>query len=625
MDPSSIRIVGNITRPPSVHSLRSALKTLDIPSMPPTVPLPPIPTSPSSIKSPSSVKSRSATITGVASPRLNTGSIKNKASFTSLAFRPHKPIKYGTGRFSQVELVPQPSDDLKDPLNWPQWRKELNLASLVFMACLIGAMKTALVAVNDVLATHYGVSYTWIAALTATPLMVSALTGSVSSVAAKLVGKRPVYLASAALIFAGCLWNMTADSSYGSSMGARVMQGLGWGAFDTLLMETIQDTFYEHERNTRVSLYTILTITSTWAFPLIGGSVSYKVGPFAPYRIISALFAIAIPMLALTAPETAFDRSRAAIATTPVLNYTFPWEPQPTHVALALNRDSAIDYVREMKPWSFAGEKTVSTSLQAPRALAAPTTTLVFLVTALPHCFLWGLIASLSLLLSPEPFNLPPSILGTLTAGPWILAALLVAGICFYRSAHHKFTRCVSSLTIAGGSLLALIGLLSFGLNVGSFISGPTTSSSSSSLLAPEASHDLNLPLLSLQLGLLAAGASTLEAAARPLLARSASFTASSMAAAQRSIGDMHSWVVILRNLVSGAMVLAVPHAIARPGDGGLRALIIGLGTVQVGVTALVLLLWRFGEESVWRVDGKVMGLVNLRMPHPEESFFDTD
>lgn len=112
------------------------------------------------------------------------------------------------------------------------------------MASLIGAMKTALVAVNEVVATRYQVSYTWVTALTAAPLMVSAIAGFVSSIAAKLVGKRPVYLVSSAFVFAGCIWNMTADSSYGSCMGARVMQGLGWGAFDTLLMETIQDTFY---------------------------------------------------------------------------------------------------------------------------------------------------------------------------------------------------------------------------------------------------------------------------------------------------------------------------------------------------------------------------------------------
>ncbi|UKZ53932.1 hypothetical protein TrVGV298_007735 [Trichoderma virens] len=616
MDPTSIRIVSSSTRPPSVHSLRSALKTLELPSMPPTVPLPPLPTSPSSIKS------RTATFTG-GSPRLTTGSTK-KASFTSMSFRPHKPIKYGTGKFSHVELVPQPSDDPQDPLNWPQWKKEFNLASLLFMASLIGAMKTALVSVNQVIATRYNVSYTWVAALTAAPLMVSAITGFLSSVAAKLVGKRPVYLVSSAFIFAGCIWNMTADSSYGSCMGARVMQGLGWGAFDTLLMETIQDTFYEHERNIRVSLYTILTITTTWASPLLGGVISYRVGSFvAQYRILSALFAVALPMLALTAPETAFNRSKAAIATTPVLSFAFPWEPQQAHIELS--RDSAIDYVKEMKPWSFTGENTFSTSIQAPRALAAPTTTLVFIVTALPHCFLWGLVASLSLLLSPPPFSLQPSIIGTLLTGPWILAILLVAGICYYRSARQSFTRCVSSLMIAAGALLALMGLISFGLNVGSFMSWPSSSSNESQapLLTPEASRELNLPLLSLQLGLLAAGASTLEATARPLLARSASFTASSMATAQRSIGDMHSWVVILRNLLAGAFVLTVPHVI--PKAGGLKALVIGLGTVQVGITIFVLLLWHFWEKSVWRMDGKVMGLVNLRMPHPEESFFDTD
>lgn len=130
------------------------------------------------------------------------------------------------------------------------------------MACLIGAMKTALIASNEVVAVRYNVSYTWVAALTAVPLMVSALTGSISSVVAKLVGKRPVYLASSALIFAGCLWNMTADSSYGSCMGARVLQGLGWGAFDVLLLESIQDTFYVSLLQLTVPREHLLTTTA---------------------------------------------------------------------------------------------------------------------------------------------------------------------------------------------------------------------------------------------------------------------------------------------------------------------------------------------------------------------------
>ncbi|UKZ92853.1 uncharacterized protein TrAFT101_007786 [Trichoderma asperellum] len=618
MERSSTKSSGSLRRPPSVHSLRSALKTLDLPSMPPSVPLPPLPTSPSSTRS---TKSRSATIRG--SPRPMTGSTK-KPSLTSISWRPYKPIKYGSGRFSHVELVPQPSDDLQDPLNWPQWKKELNLASLLFMASLIGAMKTALIASNQVVAVRYNVSYTWVAALTAVPLMVSALTGFINSVVAKLVGKRPVYLASSILIFAGCLWNMTADSSYGSCMGARVLQGVGWGAFDTLLLESIQDTFYEHERNIRTTLYNIVTITATWASPLLGGVVSYQVGSFtAQYRIMSALFAIAIPLMALTTPETAFDRSRAAIATTPIFIYTFPWEPQP--VQIELSKESILDYVREMKPWSYGGEKSISISIQSPRALAAPSTILVFIITALPHCVLWGLIASLSLLLSSSPIGLHPSSIGTLLTGPWLLAISIVAGICFYRSTNQKFCPCVSNLTIAGGALLALIGMISFGLDVNSFMTWPASSSDSSHSIFFESNvaQELNLPVLSLQLGLLAAGAYALEATARPFLARSASFTASSMATAQRSIGDMHSWVVILRNLVAGAFVLAVPHITCKAG--GLKSLIIGLSVVQAVITVSVLLLWRFCEKAIWKMDGKVMGLVNLRMPHPEESFFDID
>jgi hypothetical protein len=39
-----------------------------------------------------------------------------KPSLTSISWRPYKPTKYGSGKLSHVELVPQPSDDPQDPL-----------------------------------------------------------------------------------------------------------------------------------------------------------------------------------------------------------------------------------------------------------------------------------------------------------------------------------------------------------------------------------------------------------------------------------------------------------------------------------------------------------------------------
>jgi MFS family permease len=137
----------------------------------------------------------------------------------------------------------EPKADL--PLqNWPRWRKELNFWALLFPVGLIGGMKTAFISTNGVMAVRYETSYTAVAALTGVPLVLSAFTGLASLGAARIWGKRPVYLASLALVFIGALWNMTTADDYGQCMAARVFQGLGWGAFDTLIVSSIQDTFF---------------------------------------------------------------------------------------------------------------------------------------------------------------------------------------------------------------------------------------------------------------------------------------------------------------------------------------------------------------------------------------------
>lgn len=112
------------------------------------------------------------------------------------------------------------------------------------MVGLVGGMKTVFITSAGSLSTHYQVSYTAIGALTAAPIMVSTVTSFIGSIIAKFWGKRPVYLVSTILLFIGTIWNMTAGNNYRSCLGARILQGLGWGAFETLVMGSIQDTYY---------------------------------------------------------------------------------------------------------------------------------------------------------------------------------------------------------------------------------------------------------------------------------------------------------------------------------------------------------------------------------------------
>lgn len=105
-------------------------------------------------------------------------------------------------------------------------------------------MKTALISTAGTMTADFNLPYSAIAALTAVPIMISSLSGFASSVAAKLWGKRPMYLISALLMLTGSIWNMMDGLGFASCMGARVLQGLGWGPFDALVLGSIQDMYF---------------------------------------------------------------------------------------------------------------------------------------------------------------------------------------------------------------------------------------------------------------------------------------------------------------------------------------------------------------------------------------------
>lgn len=526
------------------------------------------------------------------------------------------------------------------------------------MVGLVGGMKTAFLATNATIAVQYNVSYTAVTALTGVPLIVSAISGLVGSVAAKAWGRRPVYLAATLATLIGCIWSARTQSSYGSCMGARVVQGLGWGVFDTLVLTSIQDTYFvssnshhkpillheppqptdqqpqEHERNIRVTLYNVLNIAATWGSPLIGGVVSQIHGnSLIQFRIICGFFALALPLMILAAPETAFDRSRAAFAATPISGFiTRSRNWQPWRIRHRLTKTRFTEHLYEMRPRSFHTPITKSTMLQIPRAIIAPTTILVFLLSFIPSCALWGYSSSLSLFLTPAPLSTPPSLVGTLTSGPWVLPTLVVTSFALYRGVQLQFTRLTNCLIICGGSCLALLRILSFGLGLNNFMSpgynvSPTSSSSSSTghFFNTDGANQLSLVVISFQIGILAASTAVLDSATRPCLASSASFTSSNMSIALRSISDMHTGTVILRNFAIGIFTIIVPIVSSSSAAGGMKAVAIGLAATQGVVASVIIAAGYFLNESIWRADGQAMGLVDLSSFKLSSSFFDTD
>ncbi|KAG6085421.1 hypothetical protein E4U16_005392 [Claviceps sp. LM84 group G4] len=543
--------------------------------------------------------------------------IKLKNSITGPLSGLSSSVRYASGKHADVELVPQPSDDAQDPLNWPCWQRDLHFVSLLVMVVIVGATKTVFIPTAGSLSEHYRVSDTSIAVLTAVPLMVSALTGVLSAIVARFWGKRPVYMAAALLMFGGTMWNMTAGDHYGFCLASRVIQGLGWGAFDVLVNGSIQDTYFEHERNVPLTIYNIASITATWGAPLLVGLAPTVNGFTTAFRLINCLYGVAIPLLAFAAPESTFDRANGAITSIPPPK---SWRFRYREKAL-----SVPEYFAQMKSFSSQSPMTISSLLQAPRALVAPTTWMLLLLTCVPFGALWGLTTTISIMTTPAPLSLRGSLTGVLMTGPWVIALLCVGGVSLYRGLHEvRSTRRVSCLLLAAGTALVLIGLLSYGLGIHGFMNSHPSSSGRSPIFSPTASKQVSLPLLSLQLGILAGGSYTLDTTVRAFIARSASFTSPSIVVDHRTSFDMLSGVIVLRSLATGVFVLILPHIVTV--HGGLKAAVIGLAVTQVVLIAGLMALWWLCDKSVWQVDGKVMDLVNWKLlRRASTSFFDAD
>lgn len=511
------------------------------------------------------------------------------------------------------------------------------------IVAVVGAMKTALVSVHKVLAIKEDVDYTAAVALTAVPLMVSALAGIAGTVLARVWGKRPVYLVSAMVMFIGSAWNIDTGGHFAQDMAARIFQGLGWGAFDTLVLGSILDTFFvrtnslnpdiyfsrafsltsfqEHERQAKILLYNAVSVGTTWGWPLIGSAASMgSRGFFTQFEIFTSFLVVLIPLLVLGAPETTYMRSSFGT------NDHFPMltRSQSRLPNITFTKEAALQYLRSVKFLSYKAmiiDRTLF--MQAPRAAVAPSVILLFTVTLLPHVTLWGLVSFLSLLFTPPPFRLAESSIGLLLFAPFVLGTAAVYGLPFLLLSRKHFSRTIHLVTLAAGSTFAAIGLLGFGLYIVGSAQRPGPGDSVMIWNLAFTRGGISFPVISFLLGLLALGSAVLDITIQPVIQQSTAFTSANMNMALRNMADMQAGLTCLRTFVSGAFVLAIPTVVST--WDGLRVSAISMGVVQIFITAVAAAIYSDLGEGLKRLDGMVMGLVDLSGLKDQGSFFDED
>ncbi|ROT43051.1 MFS general substrate transporter [Sodiomyces alkalinus F11] len=621
--------------------------------------------------------SRARSVTSAAGRKLS-DSTSNMATGVKMKSKSCKAMWYGAEKEQEQEhqadgptaLVPQPSDDEEDPLNWPLWKKDLTLFALLTALATTSATKTILLPLASPLASHLAASPTSVAALTAAPLLFSTVAVHASVVASRLYGKRPVYIASLVLLLCGCAATASTSTraTYGGFLAARIVQGLGWGAFDALPLGSVYDLYFEHERRPRLALLDAVTAIATWGSPLFTGVAARDAGgegnrAFAvPFQIATGFLAVSILLALFAAPETAFDRwfSGTGTGTTTASKSPAPSRRRSsvgttstrTTTTMTTRRiefghycrvnvrvptsETTRYYLDRINPVSdFRGYRDTRTLLQGPRAVITPTTLLLALLTLLPTSALWGLTHVTSTLFAPRrAAALDPAQVGSLLAAPFVLATASVLSFAALSDRLGLSPTAVSTSTMtarsllavtSAGTLLMMTGTLAFGLETHARAGVPGA---------------LSFPLLSVLLGFLAAGTYGLGGLVRPLSWRLARSKTANPHVCLRVVADMEAGVGCWRAFFAGIFVLGIANAVERSSSGvgrsageaagvlvqgtrGLRAMVIGMSVAQAVIAAMVGAVWWRWDESVLRLDGRVLGLVDLSTLKRSRSFFD--
>lgn len=144
---------------------------------------------------------------------------------------PRELLKHGKGRFANVILVPQPSDSPNDPLNWPQWKKELILLIVGLSAAVVGAFGPMLSPGFVEISAQLNITVEILSQATAWLILTIGLGLFLTNPLAKIYGKRPIYILAICIMFACSVWGAKADT-YNSFLASRVISGIGMAPYE---------------------------------------------------------------------------------------------------------------------------------------------------------------------------------------------------------------------------------------------------------------------------------------------------------------------------------------------------------------------------------------------------------
>ncbi|KAF2201000.1 MFS general substrate transporter [Delitschia confertaspora ATCC 74209] len=218
------------------------------------------------------------------------------------------PLKHGTGKNADIVLVPQPSDDPNDPLNWTTMKKLTTILIVIFGCTLYGAViAPLLLSAVGVIARDFGKFIGTINNLSGYMLLVTSCMGPFVCAISRKYGKRPVLLVSSLFAMIGTIVG-SATSSYKGFLACRIIQGAAISAFESLGVAIIGDLIFLHHRGYFMTIFQFTLGVITNLTSIVTGPIATNLGWKYLFHIMIAFSAFETIILFLFVPETSYNR-----------------------------------------------------------------------------------------------------------------------------------------------------------------------------------------------------------------------------------------------------------------------------------------------------------------------------
>ncbi|PYH74128.1 MFS general substrate transporter [Aspergillus vadensis CBS 113365] len=218
-----------------------------------------------------------------------------------------------------IILVPQPSDDPEDPLNWSTFTKHAALVVLAFESFLVKFSATLIAPDALELSREFGVSKTTATYIGSVPSILNAITSFFWIPLSHRIGRRPVLLIGNLIALLSAI-GVARSETYAQALACRMVMNLGGSVGLSIGPAAISDMFFLHEKGSRMGINSILLVISPYVGGVAGGSIAYNksLGWRWSMYIAAILYATQFIAQIFLVPETIYKRDvNAAAASQP--------------------------------------------------------------------------------------------------------------------------------------------------------------------------------------------------------------------------------------------------------------------------------------------------------------------